>query len=674
MKWLQRAAGASLLLLALPGFVISCRASAAQLELHVQLDPHSRRFDGRAELVSQGDFRFVLHESLTVSSVTANGEQVTPSASGPAERREWRVPAARGARLQIAYGGILPELDRGIDHRGVLKGLTPMASSTGTFLPAGTGWYPRPGRAFAYVVTLSLPGDQRGLVAGRLAAESVPTAANERYSARFEFDAPADGIDLMAGPYTIGEMWLPRPNDKPVRLRTYFYRDLEPLSKGYLSDTARYIELYSKQIGAYPFDSFSVVASPLPTGFGMPTLTYIGDRVLKLPFIRASSLGHEVLHNWWGNGVYADYARGNWAEGLTTFMADYFYKEQESVTAAREMRHSWLRDFAAVPADAHRPLTAFRSRTHGAEAAVGYGKAAMVFFMLRDAIGNDAYESGIRLFWEKHRFRTASWTDLQSAFEQASGQPLGPFFRQWIDRAGGPRVSVTGARATRAGGGAQLTVTVAQSTPAYALRLPLEIVYDGKTEVRTLAIDRDRQTVSFQLSDVPDAVRLDPELRVWRVLERSELPPVLRQWIIARAPRLIVAGGNREDSIGARELARSFFETVPREVNAATMNESQEPVLIVGLHDEVNTLLAANGFPPRPALAERRGSAEVWTVEQTGKHAPIAVISAQNAEALRAIARALPHYGSQSYLVFEGSKVVARGVWPAQAPLVRVTR
>jgi hypothetical protein len=355
-------------------------------------------------------------------------------------------------------------------------------------------------------------------------------------------------------------------------------------------------------------------------------------------------------------------------------MADYFYKEQESAAAAREMRHSWLRDFAAVPADAHRPLTAFRSRTHGAEAAVGYGKAAMLFSMLRDAIGKDAYDAGIRLFWEKHRFRTASWADLQSAFEQTSGQPLGTFFSQWLDRAGGPRVSVTEARASRTGSGTQLTVTIAQSDPPYALRVPLEIVYAGKTEVRTLTVDRERQTASLQLNEMPDAVRLDPGLRVWRVLERSELPPVLRQWIIARAPRLILAGGGPQDSTAAREVARSLFEAAPREVNAATVNGSQEPVLIVGAHREVDSFLASNGLPPRPQLAERRGSAEVWTIEQTAKHAPIAVISAQNAEALRAITRALPHYGSQSYLVFEGSKVVARGVWPAQAPLVRVTR
>ena len=98
-------------------------------------------------------------------------------------------------------------------------------------------------------------------------------------------------------------------------------------------------------------------------------------------------VGHEVLHNWWGNGVYPDYAQGNWSEGLTTFMADYAYKERESLEAAREMRRGWLRDFAALAPGQEQPLTTFTSRTHGATQIVGYNKAAMVFLMVRDCSG-----------------------------------------------------------------------------------------------------------------------------------------------------------------------------------------------------------------------------------------------------------------------------------------------
>ena len=50
-----------------------------------------------------------------------------------------------------------------------------------------------------------------------------------------------------------------------------------------------------------------------------------------------------------------DWERGNWCEGLTTFMADYAFKEDEGEAPAREMRLGWLRDYAAVPAERDEP-------------------------------------------------------------------------------------------------------------------------------------------------------------------------------------------------------------------------------------------------------------------------------------------------------------------------------
>ena len=49
---------------------------------------------------------------------------------------------------------------------------------------------------------------------------------------------------------------------------------------------------------------------------GFPaTFTLLGRQVLKLPFIVKTSLGHEILHQWFGNSVYIDFVAGNWAEG-----------------------------------------------------------------------------------------------------------------------------------------------------------------------------------------------------------------------------------------------------------------------------------------------------------------------------------------------------------------------
>lgn len=660
--------------------IIAQRPAAAAsfpLELQVDLDPETRHFKATATVVpATRDFRFILHGSLEITAASAEGKALRVVSTGrDGAQRGWRIELpAEAKRLQLEYAGTLPVMDRSLTHRDVLHSLPPMASAEGSFLPSGSGWYPQPAPMFSYRVTLSVPASQRALVAGRLVLENPPPVdGTGRYSASFEFNQPADGIDLMAGPWIVREKMMSRAANGPVRLRTYFSRELNAmpgLADGYLDDVQRYLELYGEQIGAYPFTEFSVVASPLPTGFGMPTLTYLGTEVLKLPFIRATSLGHEVLHNWWGNGVYVDYAKGNWSEGLATFMADYAYKERESPDAARQMRLGWLRDFAALPADAQQSLAAFRSRTHGAEAAVGYGKSAMLFVMLRDAIGEEAFRRGIRAFWNKHRFQRTSWNDLRLSFEQACRCSLGNFFEQWINRAGGPEVTIASAAAAPESAKTRLTMLLQQNTPPYALHLPVELVYPDHSEMRWIDIARKSDAVTMVLDTRPQAVRLDPELRIWRLLQREQLPPILRKWIVARTPRLVHASQTADVRTAAKALAESLFEAAPQIVSMNEASQGNEPVLLVGLHADVDAALAHAGLPRRPARLNR-GSAQVWTFDR-GSGPPVAVISASDAASLRALMRPLPHYGSQSWLIFDGSRAIERGVWPTPGRLIAV--
>ncbi|MDA8108265.1 MAG: M1 family aminopeptidase [Betaproteobacteria bacterium] len=646
-------------------------AREPRLELDVRLDPAAHELSASARLGAPANSELALYRTLAVRSVKADGASAAFERAGrEGDTVLWRIRARAGAKLEIEYGGRLPALDRSLGERSVLGAIPPMASSEGSYLPASGGWYPSPAERFSYRVTLSLPADQRGLVPGTLVAEQLPEAHDERYRATFAFAEPADGIDLMAGPYVVSEKLVPRAGAAPLRLRTYFTPEIAPLAAGYLDDSAHYIAMYSKEIGAYPFDGFSVVASPLPVGFGMPTLTYIGAQVLRLPFIRATSLGHEVLHNWWGNGVYPDYATGNWSEGLTTFMADYAYKERESAEAARAMRLAWLRDYAAVPPGEQGSLAAFRSRAHGAAAAVGYGKAAMVFAMLRDLIGEDAFLRGMREFWQAKRFQVASWADLRAAFERASGRRLGWFFSQWVERAGAPDLRIAQARAA----GTVLALTLVQSDPPYRLRVPVEIAQGAHSEMRAIAIGRQRQTVKLRLASEPDGVRLDPDLQLWRILPRDQLPPILRQWILARAPRLVVAGDAPEVTQASERLAVRLCEAAPRRIAPDELERGEEPALVIGLGPDVQKMLAALGLPPEPASLAGRGSAQVWTVERAPGQAPVAVIAARDVESLAALERPLPHYGAQSYLAFEGARAIERGVWPAPGRLVPVAR
>jgi aminopeptidase N len=95
------------------------------------------------------------------------------------------------------------------------------------------------------------------------------------------------------------------------------------------------------------------------------------------------------------------------------------------------------------------------------------------------------------------------------------------------------------------------------------------------------------------------------------------------------------------------------------------------PVLAIGLHDEVDAWLARNGQPPRPEAVRGKGTAQAWTATRPDG-STLAVVSARDAASLAALARPLPHYGRQSWIVFHGAKTIERGTWPAKVQSVKL--
>ncbi len=207
-----------------------------------------------------------------------------------------------------------------------------------------------------------------------------------------------------------------------------------------------------------------------------------------------------------------------------------------------------------------------------------------------------------------------------------------------------------------------------QTVPAYALRLPVKVSFDNGNETHWIEIGEEEETVRIDVAGEPRAVRMDPELRVYRRLAPEELPPILRQWILARSPHVLFATRGMESG---KTLAEHFFEAPFRVTDKA----SDAPLLIIGLHADVDAALARLGLPAPPSEVAGKGTAQVWTVRAaTPVAAPVAVVSAKDAASLAALARPLPHYGAQSWLVFEGARAIARGSWPPSPRAVPVEK
>jgi hypothetical protein len=454
-------------------------------------------------------------------------------------------------------------------------------------------------------------------------------------------------------------------------LRTYFHVDLESLAPIYLQAAAEHLARYDSEIGPHAFGAFSIVSSPVPVGFGMPGIAYLGKDVLRLPFIPATSLRHEVLHDWWGNGVVPDYAQGNWAEGLTTLLADYAHRAEQGPEQAKAMRLGWLRDFAAVPAEHDRGLSSFVARRHGADQAVGYNKTAFVLLMLRDRIGEPAFRAGLQAFWREHRLRSAGWQELQRAFERSSGAALGAFFSQWLQRPGAPSIEVTQARRFAQAGDHAVSVVLAQAGTPFRVRVPLRVHHERGHVDAVVDLNGSQARAQLPLPARALFVELDPDVRVFRRLHPEEIAPTLRQVLLDPETRVAIAASDENARAAALRVAHAALENEARLLDPEHV-QTHAPLLIVGLHAEVGAFLARSQLP-QPAVPGAGQEAAIAYAWRTPDGRRFAVVAAANAGQLAALSRPLPHLGGQSYAVFDGARSRARGLWPAQARRYAVT-
>ena len=195
--------------------------------------------------------------------------------------------------------------------------------------------------------------------------------------------------------------------------------------------------MYRRLLGPYPYSKFALVENFWETGYGMPSFTLLGEQVIRFPFILHSSYPHELLHNWWGNGVFVDFAGGNWCEGLTAYLADHLIAEQRG-QGADHRRAILQRVTDYVTPENDFPAARFRNRNNAVTEAIGYGKTAMVWNMLREKIGDAQFIKALQGFYRDNRFRVASYDDIRKSFEVVSDLDLRPFFDQWIKEVGTP--------------------------------------------------------------------------------------------------------------------------------------------------------------------------------------------------------------------------------------------
>ena len=208
----------------------------------------------------------------------------------------------------------------------------------------------------------------------------------------------------------------------------------------------------------YDLDIFMVVAVG---DFNMGAMENKGLNIFNTKFVLADSLtatdtdfegiesvvGHEYFHNWTGNRVTCrDWFQLSLKEGLTVFRDQEFSGDRAS-RAVRRIENIRLLRQHQFPEDAgptaHPVRPASYEEINNFYTMTVYEKGAEVVRMYHTLLGEEGFQKGMKLYFQRHDGQAVTCDDFRAAMADANGINLDQF-ALWYSQAGTPVLEAEG--------------------------------------------------------------------------------------------------------------------------------------------------------------------------------------------------------------------------------------
>ncbi len=558
-------------------------------------------------------------------------------------------------------------------------------SDLGIYLAGSTYWIPTvKDELVSFELTTELPKDWKTVSQGK--------RTEDKSESNFHIDTwdsptPQEEIFLVAAKfneykYSTGSV------DAFAFLRT----PDESLANKYLETTAQYLEMYRQLVGPFPYTKFALVENFWETGYGMPSFTLLGEKIIRFPFILHSSYPHELLHNYWGNSVYVDFEKGNWCEGLTAYMADHLIKEQRG--QAEEYRRSTLQKYSDyVKSNNDFPLNKFLSRHDAASEAIGYGKSLMVFHMLRNLVGDESFTKAFQVFNRNNKFKKASFDYIRIAFEETTGKDLKWFFSQWIEKTGAPKLSLENVKVEQFGDVFNLNFNLKQiqNGENFRINVPVAIINKSGIQIENCELNDKEGKISLTLTSEPLKILVDPQFDVFRILDVNEIPAALSTAFGAEKTLMILPNDNDKNYKIYQNFVNQWIkgneekfeiknqneiENIPNDKAVWILGENKFRSIVNNSLSQFNSEIGKDSIKFESKVHSKNNNSFIVSIKNAENlNNAIVYLSIGNEKADSGLVRKLPHYGKYSYLAFEGSEPtnIDKGQWAViNSPLVKI--
>lgn len=309
-----------------------------------------------------------------------------------------------------------------------------------------------------------------------------------------------------------------------------FWQDRDAGFYDFAVPTKDVLEFYTDYVGPFAYEKLANIQSNSVSG-GMEAATAIlyssgsvtGQRTDRWQKV----IIHEVAHQWFGNAVTEYDWDDVWlSEGFATYFTmlymehamgrDMFVKE---LNRSRDKIMEFNKanpDYTIV----HNNLDDMSKVTTGQI----YEKGAWTLHMLRNLIGDAAFEKGIRSYYARYFNRNALTAEFITEMELASGKELDSFFNQWLHQGGAIELEGTWQYDAKA---KKVVVDLQQVQKKYAFTAALEIgIYDKGSllpRVERMELKSGTNQYSFTVASEPERVVLDPNttlLASWKFAKK----------------------------------------------------------------------------------------------------------------------------------------------------------
>ncbi len=292
----------------------------------------------------------------------------------------------------------------------------------------------------------------------------------------------------------------------------------------------------------YDLDIYMIVAVDF---FNMGAMENKGLNIFNSKFVLANDqtatdrdylgieavIGHEYFHNWTGNRVTCrDWFQLSLKEGLTVFRDQEFSSDLGSravnrIDNVRIIRGPQFAEDASPMSHPIRPDKVIEMNNF--YTLTVYEKGSEVIRMYHTLLGEEGFQKGMKLYFERHDGTAATCEDFVSAMEDATGVDLKQF-RLWYSQSGTPTLRVNSEYNAEA---KTYALTVEQFTEAtqdqaekQALHIPFDIeLYDSKGQTIPLIINGE------SVHNVLD-IKQEKQTFVFENVAEQPVPSLLREF------------------------------------------------------------------------------------------------------------------------------------------------